>query len=49
MLFLNGAKVITDYILVSLTIMIAESRFEEKEMTISVIMNCITGVFEIIA
>lgn len=40
-LFRDGEKVITDYTLVALTIMIAESRPEEKEMMISVIMNCI--------
>ena len=36
-----GDKVIDDHTLVALTIMIAESRPEEKEMMISVIMNCI--------
>lgn len=40
-LFRDGEKVITDHMLVALTIMIAESRPEEKEMMISVIMNCI--------
>ena len=40
-LFVNGRKTIDDYTLVALTIMIAESRSEEKEMTISVIMNCL--------
>ena len=40
-LFLDGEKVIADHTLVALTIMIAESRPEEKEMMISVIMNCI--------
>jgi prophage maintenance system killer protein len=40
-LFKNGEKLIDDYALVALTIMIAESRPEEKEMMISVIMNCI--------
>ena len=38
---LYGKKTIDDYTLVALTIMIAESRSEEKEMMISVIMNCI--------
>ena len=33
-------KKIEDATLVALTIMIAESRPEEKEMMISVIMNC---------
>ncbi len=37
---LNGKKKIEDGTLVALTIMIAESRPEEKEMMISVIMNC---------
>lgn len=40
-LFIDGKKTIDDYTLVALTIMIAESRSEEKEMMISVIMNCI--------
>jgi prophage maintenance system killer protein len=40
-LFFNGDKLIDDHTLVALTIMIAESRPEEKEMMISVIMNCI--------
>ena len=39
-LFLDGRKLIDDHTLVALTIMIAESRPEEKEMMISVIMNC---------
>ena len=37
----NGEKLIDDHTLVALTIMIAESNPEEKEMMISVIMNCI--------
>jgi len=37
----NGDKLLDDHTLVALTIMIAESRAEEKEMMISVIMNCI--------
>lgn len=37
----NGNKTIADYTLVALTIMIAESRTEEKEMMVSIIMNCI--------
>ena len=40
-LFQDGRKLIEDYTLVALTIMIAESRPEEKEMMISVIMNCL--------
>lgn len=39
-LFADGKKKIEDATLVALTIMIAESRPEEKEMMISVIMNC---------
>lgn len=41
-LFANDEKLINDHTLVALTIMIAESRPEEKEMMISVIMNCIS-------
>ena len=37
----NGEKRLDDHALVALTIMIAESRPEEKEMMVSVIMNCI--------
>lgn len=40
-LFKNEEKLIDDHTLVALTIMIAESKPEEKEMMISVIMNCI--------
>ena len=40
-LFYDGKKRIADSALVALTIMIAESRPEEKEMMISVVMNCI--------
>lgn len=40
-LFVDGRKMIEDATLVALTIMIAESRPEEKEMMISVVMNCI--------
>ena len=36
-----GNKLLADHTLVALTIMIAESRAEEKEMMVSVIMNCI--------
>ena len=39
-LFADGKKKIDDATLVALTIMIAESRSEEKEMMVSVIMNC---------
>lgn len=40
-LFSSGNKLIDDHTLVALTIMIAESKPDEKEMMISVIMNCI--------
>ena len=39
-LFRNGEKLIDDHTLVALTIMIAESKPEEKEMMVTVIMNC---------
>lgn len=39
-LFCDGEKRIGDATLVALTIMIAESRADEKEMMISVVMNC---------
>ena len=39
-LFKNGEKMIEDYTLVALTIMIAESKPAEMEMMITVIMNC---------
>lgn len=40
-LFREGDKLIDDHTLVALTIMIAESRPEEMEMMITVVMNCI--------
>lgn len=40
-LFMDGKKLIDDHTLVVLTIMIAESKPEEKEMMITVVMNCI--------
>ena len=40
-LFREGRKRIADYTLVALTIMVAESRPEEKEMMVKVIMNCL--------
>lgn len=40
-LFYKGRKRIEDATLVALTIMIAESRAEEKEIMVSVVMNCI--------
>lgn len=39
-LYEDGKKKIADYTLVALTILIAESRPEEKEMMINIIMNC---------
>ena len=39
-LFKNGEKTIEDYTLVALTIMVAESKPDEMEMMITVIMNC---------
>lgn len=43
-LFKDGEKIIDDHTLVALTIMIAESNPKEKEMMISVIMNCINSL-----
>ena len=40
-LFMNGNKLIDDHTLVALTIMIAESRPNEMEMMITVVMNCL--------
>lgn len=40
-LFDGNTKLIDDHTLVALTIMIAESKPDEKEMMVSVIMNCI--------
>ncbi len=42
-LFVEGSKLIDDHTLVALTIMIAESRPEEMEMMITVVMNCISS------
>ncbi len=39
-LFVDGRKTIEDSTLVALTIMLAESKPDEKEMMISVVMNC---------
>ena len=41
-LFLDGRKRIDDAALVAITIMIAESKPEEKDMMIRVVMNCIS-------
>jgi len=43
-LFVDDRKIIDDYTLVALTIMIAESRPEEKELMVSVVMNCIRSI-----
>lgn len=40
-LFADGRKRIDDYALAALTIMIAESKPEEKEMMVKVVMNCL--------
>lgn len=40
-LFMDEQKLIDDHTLVALTIMVAESRPEEMEMMITVIMNCL--------
>ena len=40
-LFMDGKKLIDDHTLVALTIMIAESRPEEMEMMVTVILNCL--------
>ena len=40
-LFAGGEKLIDDHTLMALTIMIAESKPEEKDMMITVIMNCL--------
>ena len=39
-LFKNEEKLIDDHTIAALTIMIAESNPEEKEMMVSVVMNC---------
>ncbi len=45
-LFPNGKKRIDDYALAALTIMIAESKPEEKDMMVKVVMNCLAGSAE---
>lgn len=37
----KGQKRIADHTLVALTIMVAESRMEEKEIMVSIVMHCI--------
>lgn len=41
-LFKNNEKAIADHTLVALTIMVAESKPDEKEMMVNVIMNCLS-------
>lgn len=41
-LFIDEKKAIADYTLVALTIMVAESKPDEKEIMINVIMNCLS-------
>ena len=41
-LLAEGEKLIDDHTLVALTIMIAEPKPEEKEMMITMIMNCLS-------
>ena len=41
-LFIDEKKAIADHTLVALTIMVAESKPDEKEIMINVIMNCLT-------
>ena len=41
--FPKGKKRIDDYALAALTIMIAESKPEEKDMMVKVVMNCLAG------
>lgn len=43
-LFKDGEKIIDDHTLVALTIMIAQSNPKEKEIMISVIMNCMNSL-----
>lgn len=40
-LICNGQKMIDDYALAAITIMIAESKPEEKEMMVNLVMNCL--------
>ena len=39
MLFEEGRKIIDDYTLVAITIMIAESKPDEKEIMVNLVMN----------
>ncbi|MDD3184164.1 MAG: virulence protein RhuM/Fic/DOC family protein [Anaerostipes sp.] len=44
LLMIDGNKVIEDYTLVAITIMIAESKPEEKETMVKLVMNFLSGV-----
>ena len=48
-LFIDGRKTIEDSTLVALTIMLAESKPDEKEMMISVVMNCMKNRVKILS
>ena len=48
-LFIDGEKAIDDSTLVAMTIMIAESRADEKEAMVSLVMNFLSGVASSIA
>jgi hypothetical protein len=41
-LFRNGQKIISDGALVAITLMIAESRPEEKDIMVALVMNFLT-------
>lgn len=41
-LFSGGNKIINDYTLVAITIMVAESRPEEKDIMVKLVMNFLT-------
>ena len=42
-LLIGGEKRIDDYALAAMTIMIAESKADEKETMVKIIMNCLVG------
>ena len=42
-MIIDGKKRIDDYALAAITIMIAESKPEEKEIMVKVVMNCLAG------
>lgn len=47
-LFIDDEKLIEDHALAALTILIAESRAEEKETMISVVLNCMVHVWSVV-